>query len=244
MDLEAEALIAQQGSIAAGDFVRQNVANNSSRPQYKDLPDIDEDAEYWKYIMRREMQEVIPGLYLGPYAAASKSKLSHLKECGITHIVCIRHLVERNVIRPMHDGHFVYLVLEMGEDSNVSLIPYCNRVIKFIDGCFEAGGKILIHSNSGINRSAALVAGYIMATYGVSVRKALAFVQKKRFAANPNGWFIEQLKEYEAVCQAMHVEHPLPQDGETSRPPARKRKMVDISDDNVKFDDNGNVDMN
>lgn len=142
----------------------------------------------------------------------------------------------------------------------------------------------MIHSNSGINRSAALVAGYIMATYGVSVRKALAFVQKKRFAANPNGWFIEQLKvfcifvflliydiqhvgfiipcvfwilsiselgdyiclpqEYEAVCQAMHVEHPLPQDGETSRPPARKRKMVDISDDNVKFDDNGNVDMN
>lgn len=143
MDLEAEALIAQQGSIAAGDFVRQNVANNSSRPQYKDLPDIDEDAEYWKYIMRREMQEVIPGLYLGPYAAASKSKLSHLKECGITHIVCIRHLVERNVIRPMHDGHFVYLVLEMGEDSNVSLIPYCNRVIKFIDGYINMSVTLL-----------------------------------------------------------------------------------------------------
>jgi serine/threonine/tyrosine-interacting protein len=31
--------------------------------------------EDWKYAMRREMQEISPGLFLGPYAAASRNQV-------------------------------------------------------------------------------------------------------------------------------------------------------------------------
>lgn len=41
--------------------------------------------------MRREMQEIVAGVFLGPYAAASKRAYDKLKGAGITHIVCIRH---------------------------------------------------------------------------------------------------------------------------------------------------------
>lgn len=33
----------------------------------------------WNYAMRRAMQEVLPGLYLGPYACAAKNQLQDLK---------------------------------------------------------------------------------------------------------------------------------------------------------------------
>lgn len=32
----------------------------------------------WEYVMRRKMQLIVPGIYLGPYAAAKKSQV-----CGL-----------------------------------------------------------------------------------------------------------------------------------------------------------------
>ena len=53
----------------------------------------------WTYTMRRDMQEIVPGLYLGPYAAAGKKNLSKLENAGITHVVCVRQEIERNFIK-------------------------------------------------------------------------------------------------------------------------------------------------
>ena len=44
-------------------------------------------------------QEIVPGVYLGPYAAAGKKNLSKLESVGITHIVCVRQEVEKNFIK-------------------------------------------------------------------------------------------------------------------------------------------------
>ena len=68
--------------------------------------------EDWAYTMRRTMQvktnelfwnginprwqywillqEIVPGVYLGPYASAGKKMAANLKAAGITHIVCVR----------------------------------------------------------------------------------------------------------------------------------------------------------
>ena len=35
-------------------------------------------------------QEIVPGVYLGPYASAGKKMAASLKASGITHIVCVR----------------------------------------------------------------------------------------------------------------------------------------------------------
>ena len=71
--------------------------------------------EDWTYTMRRDMQvvmmmmmmmimmmimqEIVPGLYLGPYAAAGKKNFSKLESAGITHVVCVRQEIEKNFIK-------------------------------------------------------------------------------------------------------------------------------------------------
>ena len=53
---------------------------------FPSLPDIWGSSE-WTYTMRRSMQEIVPGVFLGPYSAAQKTKLDVLLENGITHKV-------------------------------------------------------------------------------------------------------------------------------------------------------------
>ena len=56
-------------------------------------------VEEWTYTMRRDMQEIVPGVYLGPYAAAGKKNLARLEQVGISHVVCVRQEIERNFIK-------------------------------------------------------------------------------------------------------------------------------------------------
>ncbi|PIK50576.1 putative serine/threonine/tyrosine-interacting protein [Apostichopus japonicus] len=53
-----------------------------------------------RYAKRRDMQEIIPGLFLGPYAVAKKDQLQYLQGNGITHIVCVRCPMEAKIIKP------------------------------------------------------------------------------------------------------------------------------------------------
>lgn len=71
----------------------------SSNLEFPQIPVLQETKE-WAYTMRRAMQEIVPGLYLGPYSSATKSKLVLLTNMGITHVVCVRQDIEAHVIRP------------------------------------------------------------------------------------------------------------------------------------------------
>lgn len=73
---------------------------------------------------------------------------------------------------------------------------------EFIDGSLQNGGKVLVHGNAGISRSAAFVIAYIMETFGMKYRDAFAYVQERRFCINPNAGFVHQLQEYEAIYLA------------------------------------------
>ncbi|CAH2329012.1 serine threonine tyrosine-interacting [Pelobates cultripes] len=156
----------------------------------------------WSYPMRREMQEILPGLYLGPYSAAMKSKLSILQKYGITHIICIRQNIEANFIKPNFQQLFRYLVLDIADNPIENIIRFFPMTKEFIDGCLQNGGKVLIHGNAGISRSAALVIAYIMETFGIKYREAFTYVQERRFCINPNAGFVHQLQEYEAIYLA------------------------------------------
>uniref|UniRef100_A0A8C5R7M2 Serine/threonine/tyrosine interacting protein n=1 Tax=Leptobrachium leishanense TaxID=445787 RepID=A0A8C5R7M2_9ANUR len=131
------------------------------------LPPASQDSEDWAYPMRREMQEILPGLFLGPYSSAMKSKLPMLQKCGMTHIVCIRQNIEANFIKPNFQQLFRYLVLDIADNPIQNIIRFFPMTKEFIDGCLHNGGKVLIHGNAGISRSAALVIAYIMETFGI-----------------------------------------------------------------------------
>ncbi|XP_070787779.1 serine/threonine/tyrosine-interacting protein isoform X3 [Pituophis catenifer annectens] len=169
--------------------------------------------------MRREMQEILPGLFLGPYSSAMKSKLPTLQKHGITHVICIRQNIEANFIKPNFQQLFRYLVLDIADNPIENIIRFFPMTKEFIDGSLQTGatgqvaagskcsfchkrGKVLVHGNAGISRSAALVIAYIMETFGVKYRDAFTYVQERRFCINPNAGFVHQLQEYEAIYLA------------------------------------------
>uniref|UniRef100_A0A8C6KKX3 Serine/threonine/tyrosine interacting protein n=1 Tax=Nothobranchius furzeri TaxID=105023 RepID=A0A8C6KKX3_NOTFU len=165
--------------------------------QFPDLPSSKEELLDWAYPMRREMQEILPGLYLGPYSAAMKSKLPILERHGITHVVCIRQDIEANFIKPNFPHRFRYLVLDIADNPVENIIRFFPT-----QSCFAPPGKVLVHGNAGISRSAALVIAYLMETFGMKYRDAFSYVQERRFCINPNVGFVHQLQEYEAIYLA------------------------------------------
>ncbi|XP_011630995.1 serine/threonine/tyrosine-interacting protein-like [Pogonomyrmex barbatus] len=183
----------------------------------------------WTYTMRRNMQEVVPGVFLGPYSAASRSKLQSLLEHRITHIVCVRHAIEANLIRPNFPNHFKYLVLEIADTMTENIIQHFKTVKTFIDEGLNSGGRVLVHGNAGISRSAALVMAYVMETYGYSQSHAFMIVQQKRFCINPNESFMTQLREYEPIYQAKKT---LKNDQQNLTSRHSKRKIHQIETDN------------
>uniref|UniRef100_A0A3Q2Q4E2 Serine/threonine/tyrosine interacting protein n=1 Tax=Fundulus heteroclitus TaxID=8078 RepID=A0A3Q2Q4E2_FUNHE len=144
--------------------------------------------------MRREMQEILPGLFLGPYSAAMKSKLPALERHGITHIVCVRQDIEANFIKPNFSHRFRYLVLDIADNPVENIIRFFPTTKEFIDSCLATEGKVLVHGNAGISRSAALVIAYLMETFGMKYRDAFSYVQERRFCINPNVGFVHQLQ--------------------------------------------------
>uniref|UniRef100_A0A3P9JZ36 Serine/threonine/tyrosine interacting protein n=1 Tax=Oryzias latipes TaxID=8090 RepID=A0A3P9JZ36_ORYLA len=152
--------------------------------QFPSLPATKEDLD-WAYPMRRDMQEILPGLFLGPYSAAMKSKLPILETHGITHIVCVRQDIEANFIKPNFPHTFRYLVLDIADNPVENIIRYFPMTKEFIDSCLAAEGKVLVHGNAGISR-----------------RDAFTHVQERRFCINPNVGFVHQLQEYEAIYLA------------------------------------------
>ncbi|KAH0948483.1 hypothetical protein HN011_002584 [Eciton burchellii] len=156
----------------------------------------------WTYTMRRDMQEVVPSVYLGPYSAASRSKMQTLLDYKITHIVCVRHAIEANIIKPNFLDKFKYLVLDIADTMTENIIQHFQEVNFFIDEGLSFGGCVLIHGNAGISRSAALVLAYVMETYDLSLEEAHRVVQQRRFCINPSTNFMQQLKEYEPIYKA------------------------------------------
>uniref|UniRef100_A0A2K6EQH9 Tyrosine-protein phosphatase domain-containing protein n=1 Tax=Propithecus coquereli TaxID=379532 RepID=A0A2K6EQH9_PROCO len=157
--------------------------------EFPSLPQCKEDTEEWTYTMEGKMQEILHGLFLGPYSSAMKSKLSILQIYGITHIICIRQNIEANFIKPNFQKLFRYLVLDTAD----------NPVEKMF---FTNWRKSCCAWKCRISRSAAFVTAYVMGIFGMKCREASAYVRERRFCINPNTGFFHQLQEYEAIYPA------------------------------------------
>ena len=59
-----------------------------------------------------------------------------------------------------------------------------------------------IFLRKGISRSVSIVAGFLMFERGASLVEALTLVRKRRKVADPNVWFVEDLKAYQTRLEA------------------------------------------
>eukprot|EP00045_Choanoeca_perplexa_P005376 m.45363 g.45363 ORF g.45363 m.45363 type:complete len:193 (+) comp13085_c0_seq1:79-657(+) len=159
----------------------------------------------WQFEMRREMQEIFDGCFLGPYAVAQRDQLSALQAKGITHIVCIRASSEARFLRENFPKQIVYLTLDLGDSDVDKLLPVIKPFAEFLDTAFAAGGRVLIHDNVGISQGPSFLTAYIMQKRRTSFSRALTYVQNKRFCVCPNEAFQQQLIQYEAICKAQNT---------------------------------------
>ncbi|EIM21795.1 phosphatases II [Wallemia mellicola] len=154
----------------------------------------------WRYEMRRECQEIIPNLVLGPYQCSKDT--AFLTSAGITHIVVIRGEAEAVFVRPRYPDQFSYLVLDVRDSEEQNLIRIYPEAREYISNALQNGGKVLIVCNGGISRGPAITIMYVMEAAQVSFEDATNYVQNKRYCISPNLGFQCQLKEFEAIYRA------------------------------------------
>lgn len=63
----------------------------------------------WSYSARWEMQEIVPGLFVGPYAAAKNDEALAAK--AISHILMLRAPEETHLMRPVFPETLSYLIV-------------------------------------------------------------------------------------------------------------------------------------
>jgi len=186
----------------------------------------------WKYEMRRDCQQIIPGLLLGPFQV-SKS-LEKLEALKITHIVCIRDAKEAFSVKPRFPDRFQYLVLDVQDTEDQNLIRMFPTAKQFIDQAIAQGGHVLVHCNGGISLAPAFVVMFVMEHYQMPWEDALHMVQNRRYCISPNGGFLTQIKEYESIYKANIA---VSKHGSAAPSGSTRRKRVDDDDDDNEMAD-------
>lgn len=116
-----------------------------------------------------------------------------LTKYHVTHILTVAPL--QNYEPPLSSTkHLCLNILDLPETE---LSDYYIQAFPFIEDCVQSNGKVLIHCNAGVSRSAAILIAYLMKSQNLSYDAAWTIVKEKRPNINPNIGFIFQLKNYE-----------------------------------------------
>lgn len=125
-------------------------------------------------------------LYLGSQDAVGP-ELSNLYD--------ITHLLSVGIAAPQSTPQLRTLFvpcLDMPETRLTDVLAITND---FINHCRSNDGRIHVHCNAGVSRSAAVVIGYLMRAEGLSYAESLSRIRAKRPCCRPNDGFVKQLNE-------------------------------------------------
>lgn len=148
----------------------------------------------WKYENRRAAQSILSFLHLGPSAAARD--VEYIRNNKITMLLAIRNTASAHARLLSGDKVAAQMGIDCGAvdvEGNQQLIAAFPNAIKAINdhlikmyrlresGADVPEGKVLVFCESGNERSAAVVAAYLMASYGVGTIAAIQYIQTQRF---------------------------------------------------------------
>ncbi|KZV99692.1 DSPc-domain-containing protein, partial [Exidia glandulosa HHB12029] len=88
---------------------------------------------------------------------------------------------------------FITLQLPLDDDPSANLAEHFMQANKFIEDALSTGGKILVHCQAGISRSATIVAAFLIYSRGLTPQDALNQIKKSRPGVRPNDGFLRQL---------------------------------------------------
>ncbi|KYO20183.1 dual specificity protein phosphatase 1 [Alligator mississippiensis] len=135
--------------------------------------------------------EILPFLYLGSaYHASRKDMLDAL---GITALINV------SANCPNHfEGHYQYKSIPVEDNHKADISSWFNEAIDFIDSVKNDGGRVFVHCQAGISRSATICLAYLMRTNRVKLDEAFEFVKQRRSIISPNFSFMGQLLQFES----------------------------------------------
>ncbi|KAI1323209.1 phosphatases II [Xylariaceae sp. FL0255] len=189
----------------------------------------------WSYNDRRYAHQILDFLYLGPLTVVRDKEW--LRANGITLLVAIRDERQAKLNIMGGNKVAKELGIEaanidvIGYDQLVRIFPIANQAINnhmlrifreqavsnpnlphqddqmVIDQSNFRRGKVLVFCETGNDRSACIVLGYLMAVLGMSLVDAFHFVTYKRFCISIDDNLKRILSSYEELLAAMRTVH-------------------------------------
>uniref|UniRef100_A0A3Q2ZT44 Zgc:153044 n=1 Tax=Kryptolebias marmoratus TaxID=37003 RepID=A0A3Q2ZT44_KRYMA len=113
-------------------------------------------------------------------------------------ITCIINVTETKSSSPPPPPGVEYVHIPVSDTPLSPLRDHFSEVADKIRSTAEGGGRVLVHCNAGVSRSAALCMAYLMKHRGVTLMEAHGWVRSCRPIVRPNPGFWKQLIQYEA----------------------------------------------
>ncbi|RMZ85212.1 hypothetical protein DV738_g401, partial [Chaetothyriales sp. CBS 135597] len=154
----------------------------------------------WNYESRRCVQAVLPFLLIGPSTMARDP--SFVQSAGVTFLLAVRsaHAVRMHprYLDPTRFPSASGLATAIFDlDTPYELITNLRPIVKAVNDHLEAScirpqgssaptvtAKVLVFCETGNERSAVVVAAYLMIVYGIKAVQAIQVVQSQRFCIN------------------------------------------------------------
>ncbi|XP_069869444.1 dual specificity protein phosphatase 2 [Dipodomys merriami] len=134
--------------------------------------------------------EILPYLFLG--SCSHSSDLQGLQARGITAVLNV------SASCPNHfEGLFRYKSIPVEDNQMVEISAWFQEAIGFIDSVKNSGGRVLVHCQAGISRSATICLAYLIQSHRVRLDEAFDFVKQRRGVISPNFSFMGQLLQFE-----------------------------------------------
>lgn len=211
----------------------------------------------WKYEMRRSAQAIQPFLYLGPSSATRD--LDFMRREGVTMLLVIRNTMTAaasllsgdKVAREL--GIQASAVDVAGNQELIAAFPRACKIINdhlisqfrygVVNGTVHSGssappGKVLVFCESGNERSAAVVAAYLMNMFGLDLISAIQYVQSQRFCVAFDDGLKNLLLNYEELLKAQRCVSAATMTTQVisvSGQAKSKRRRDDTSDDEMEM---------
>ncbi|KAJ3604953.1 hypothetical protein NHX12_027004 [Muraenolepis orangiensis] len=139
--------------------------------------------------------EILPFLYLGSALHASRREV--LDTVGISALLnvssdCPNHF----------EGDYQYKSIPVEDNHKEDISSWFLEAIEFIDSVRDSSGRVLVHCQAGISRSATICLAYLMKRKRVRLDEAFEFVRRRRSIISPNFSFMGQLLQFESQVLA------------------------------------------
>lgn len=138
--------------------------------------------------------EVYPGVILGDAKIAmDKATIGQL---GVTHILNAAMGQKFNQINTSkhyyHDLSLQFYGINAIDIAGFKLYKFFEAAAEFIENALQSKGKVLVHCQQGLSRSATLVLAFLVTNRHVTLEEAVSMVRKHR-PVRPNDGFLKQL---------------------------------------------------